>query len=420
MYGGPPNGPQPGYSYPPGSAAQAAMGTTAGGGYGPVYYNIPQTGYAGLALTEQRKRQHDTLDAFFGDVKRRNIDPSQYYDLGTQFGGMSSLPMFSDGGYHGNGGGGNYGNSYHAGPNQHFGGDGAGGGGTATSTMAMPQPPNFDTFNNLKTKNDLMSIDHFLEQLQKTVYEQSNRIVPGRPANEGMVHQGIAVGNIDPAFDRARNSPPGSSFSATDSSTTGPSYSTPGSHLSSHSPASAHSHPSQTGSSGYPTLPSVAAMSQNQQMGNFMPQQSSGGVPPNGLGNQYEDFERGRRYSGGYMQRMKPASPHSQHSDGSRGSTEGKDIKPASPGKHESNEGENAQDERLEGWVQNMRTIEALRKYLNNRIQHGEFEAEGSPSGSADAKMEDGQATPKASSPAKDYPMEDAKSVAYPTLRSAA
>lgn len=429
MYGGgAPPAPQPGYNYPTGSAAQAQMGQ-GGGNYGPVYYSMPQTGYAGLALTEQRKRQHDTLDAFFGDIKRRQLDPSQYFDLGAQFGGMQGLPMFAEGSY-GNG----YQNGYHQ--NTSFGGGDSGD--VATTQMTVPPVHNFDTnFNNLKSKNDLMSIDQFLEQLQKTVYEHSATVAVGRETDtlgrNGQPYQ-VPTGTVDPQLEKDRESPPGSSISATDSSNT--SGFTSGSHISSHSPASVHSHHTNVNpTTGYPSLPSVGAMA-NQQMGNFMQQPS--GMPPNGLGNAYEDESRGRRYSGGYLQRAKPSSPQSHHSDESRtsaGDKEGitKDMKKTglnSPiqnppkvmepslkgGSGDNSDGSNAQDERVERWVQNMRTIEALRRYVYDRLQNGEFE-NGSPT-SDGLDREDGNTTPKANSP-RDYPMEDVKSVAYPTLRNA-
>lgn len=427
--------PQPGYSYPAGTAAQAPMGG-AGGNYGPVYYNIPQTGYAGLALTEQRKRQHDTLDAFFGDIKRRQVDPTHYFDLGAQFGGMQGLPMFADGGYGGGGGGGGgYSMSGNGPPHNEFSTHVGGGGGVATAPMAIPQPHHFDstTFNNLKTKNDLVSIDQFLEQLQKTVYEHSATVAAGGVARPTEAMHTFSSGNVDPTL--GGGSPGRDTVSTNDSSVNTPGLTT-GSDMSSRSPGSVHSYNSNVNpTTGYPSLPSVGAMA-NQFMGNMMPQQSSG-VPPSGLGSAYED-DRGRRYSGGNLQRAKPASPrspHSEESSGSGGDKEGieKGMKktalgsptqippevmepPVKTSQNESGESSNPQEEHMERWVNNMRTIEAIRRYVHGRLQQGDFEGSNSP-GSEDKDNENGSSTPKAHSP-KDYPMEDIKSVAYPTLRS--
>ena len=429
MYGVAPAPPQPGYNYQPASAAQAAMNN--GGNYGPVYYNIQNAGYAGMALTEQRKRQHDNLDAFFGDVKRRQLDPTQYYDLGAQFGGMQNMPMFADGGYHHG-----YQNGFQSGLNQqqqqqqHN----AFGGGTATATMAPAPVPNFDVnFSNMKTKNDLLSIDQFLEQLQKTVYEHSTNVVNRdiNRADQPLV-QATYTDNVDPNLPMRGDSPPGP-FSATASSTTDNTAGlTPGSQMSSHSPASVHSNHATS----YPSLPSVAAL-QSQQMGGFIQQPS--GVPPNGLGNAYEDTDRIRRHSGAYLQRAKPGSPQSPRSNEDNSGSSEKDLKkeardtpmhsptdqslsvmepPAKPNQGEGRDGSNGPDERLEGWVQNMRTIEMLRKYINQKLQLGEFEDSSSPASSE--KEHEGNTTPKAEESSRDYDMEDIKAVAYPSLPQAA
>ena len=401
MYGGAPP-PQPGYGYPAGTAAQAQMSN---GNYGPVYYNMPQNGGFGLALTEQRKRAHDSLDAFFGDVKRRQFDPTQYVDLGSHFGGMG---LFNDAGYN---------NGYHNQPQSH----GFGSGGTATATMTAPPIQDFDVnFTNLKTKNDLQSIDAFLEQLQKTVYEHSSHVVRRPEVGVGpsgeSLQQPTYGGVLDPSLDR-RPSPP-ESFSAT-TSTTGDHTSglTPGSQLSSHSPASAHSQQPHM-NVGYPSLPNPVTMGQHEN-GGYM--QHTSGPPQSGLGDAYEGHDRIRRHSGGYLQRAKPSSPR-ESEVAVDGAQEEKSPAKENSGQVQTGQAENGdgsgQDDRLEGWVQNMRTIETLRKIVHSRIAHGQFEAEGSPTSD---QTQDGNTTPKADQQTQDYPMEDVnKAVAYPSLPRAA
>ena len=402
-----------------------------GGNYAPVYYNIQNAGYAGLALTEQRKRQHDTLDAFFGDIKRRQLDPSQYYDLGAQFGGMQGLGGATDGGY-GNGGGFQQGNGFRQQSHDMGAGGGGGGVGAATATMTVPPMQNLDThFSNLKTRNDLLSIDQFLEQLQKTVYESSNVVAANRDGAGPLVQPTAMMGAVDPDL---RNSPPEYSRSQTQSTVDSAGF-TPGSGLSGHSPASAHSQPANT---GYPTLPSVGTMA-HHAMGPM--QQQSSGLPPSTLGNAYEDQDRERRYSGSFLQRARPASTGSDKSQSAIKEEEEsfeKRLRQAALGSsspqqpappaimgpptksgQEDREASSASDEQLEGWVQNMRTIEMLRKYVHSRLEEGQFQ-EGTSPPSEGRENEQDHTTPKAGSPeTRDYPMDDVKaSVAYPTLRS--
>ena len=421
--------PQPGYQYPAGTAAQAPMGGGQGGNYGPIYYNIPHTGYAGLALTEQRKRQHDTLDSFFGDIKRRQLEPTQYFDLGTQFGGMQSMPMITDGGY---------GAGYSAGnqTNEFAGSGGGAEGGVGIAPMAVPQSQQFDpaTFSNLKTKNDLLCIDRFLEQLQKTVYERSATIAVEN-AGRAIAQQTANAGNLDPELVPARGSPGQYSMPTDESSATTPGLAND-SEMSTRSPRSVHSFQSNLNTTTqYPSLPSATAMT-NPYAGDMM-QQHPSSVPPGGLGSTYED-DRTRRYSGDNLQRARSTSSRSPHNNESHSNDDKESIEngmkktalssptesapptsiepPTKSGQNESVEGMSNQEEHMERWVNNMRTIETLRRYLHGRLQQGEFEDSGSPS--SGIKEENGDTTPKANSP-KDYPMEELKSVAYPALRAA-
>ncbi|EHK99128.1 putative pH-response transcription factor pacC/RIM101 [Glarea lozoyensis 74030] len=130
--------------------------------YGPVYYNVGHGHDMGHhAAYDSRKRGFDALNEFFGDAKRRNIDPSSYEQVGQRLMALQGIPIHSGGladymptgpamvsvdGHHG---------GHHGGP-------------MPPHQYALPPMPN------LRTKNDLMNIDQFLEQMQSTVYESSN------------------------------------------------------------------------------------------------------------------------------------------------------------------------------------------------------------------------------------------------------
>ena len=139
--------------------------------YGPVYYAVNQAQQLNNDSYEIRKRAaYDALNEFFGDAKRRAIDPSTYYDVGQRLMGLQGvqLPVVSGGGgYQGGGGMGDY-----------------GGGGTMLAHASHPPMHSYSLpLPNLRTKSDLLNIDQFLEQLQSTVYENPNH------ATAASVHQ---------------------------------------------------------------------------------------------------------------------------------------------------------------------------------------------------------------------------------------
>lgn len=253
-------------------------------------------------------------------------------------------------------------------------------------------------FPELRSKNDLMSIDSFLRDLQNTVYEHPNHAAAAGVLPMGQIlHAGV---NLRPS-----NSPPRMSHSSQGSTPSlyhhgslsaasgmddTPAL-TPASYQSAHSPSSVHSSQNydspgaRTTGSLYPTLPSVSALTDIQS--------AMAGVPHSSLGNAYDDIESRRRYSGGYLQRAQPATPPSAR-DGEDKLTElakqataeapDVDVSPPTPRAeprspitasgntpgHESD----ASDEHQEAWVQNMRLIEALREFVRIRLERGEFE----------------------------------------------
>lgn len=354
--------------------------------YGPVYYGSAQAA-GDYALTESRKRGHDALNEFFGDAKRRLIDANTYQDLGARFGGLASLglPVGND-----------YAAGYTGRANDYT---------TATVYQAsMPAAPvNYTLpFSELKTKHDLMSIDQFLEQLQNTVYEHPDQAAASGYAHPGLHQQSTGMygqrQSLSPGYATHQSSTPGARSSvslAPSNLDDGTPALTPASYNSTHSPVSAHSHPSAvspaprpTGSM-YPTLPSLNEM---QQFG------YSSGAPASGLANAYDDLDSRRRYSGGFLQRAQPARrsspPQSTDNLSRRSSTDAglskgvrnvdlsspKPAAAAPPTYRRRNTGSSdgssaaSADGRSEAWVQNVRIIEALRDFVRARLEKGEFD----------------------------------------------
>lgn len=369
--------------------------------YGPVYYAQPNA----LATDsyEMRKRAtYDALNEFFGDVKKRQIDPSVYYDVGQRLMGIQGvqLPMLS-GGYHG-------GNDYSGGP------------GVATAHAPVHQTQYQLPLPNLRTKNDLVNIDQFLEALQSTVYENPNQAAAAGVQQAGAHYLHPQVGY------RSSNSPPGSthghigsSHASAMASMSAPATDTPAltpassvlSYTSGHSPGSVGSgntiSPTTRSNMGsmYPTLPSVSAMDVS---GNYT---ATSNAPSSSLGTSF-DAEGRRRYSGPLLQKARRSSDQmdlsedslSPKEDSRRGSvdtTRLTAVDPAlgglkSPGSSSSHD---VADRDQETWVENIRTIEQLREYIKHRLEQGDFMDE-------DEEMKDDKSA-----------MDDAQSL-YPVLRA--
>lgn len=214
----------------------------------------------------------------------------------------------------------------------------------ATAAYQGPQsvgtlPSNHYTasFPELKSKNDLMTLDQFLEQLQTTVYEHPDNAatvaVPvsqlqstGYPTNyrntyspSRNVHNS-SVSSVGTATDVFSNTSYGNGGSIASSATFDDSTPalTPSSYAAaSQSPASSQvnispmARPAGTNASLYPTLPSFSTLTDLgvQQAGGI-----AGAPPMSGLGSAYDEFDNRRRYSGGFLQRAQPTrlSPLSQ------------------------------------------------------------------------------------------------------------
>lgn len=382
---------------------------------------MPQTaGYADANMMESRKRGHDSLEAFFLEAKRRQFDASQYIDLGARFGGIAGLSM-GLGGF-----GAQYGfNNVDYASNPQYQQQQQQQQQQQAPAPPPPQQPYMPSFESIKTKNDLMSIDQFLEQLQNTVYEHPGRTMPeqvhagldprlnGSPPQMG--HGGLAAGSVS----HASNTP-----SLVEDTPT------PSSIGQSHSPASVNSHYNaspRSSSNMYPTLPTGAAAPHDGH-GGFG---AGGSVPHAGLANQYEGVENRHHYYGGSLQRARQ-SPTQTHAEPRReeGSATPKDkkeevdAKPAVPaiqlpsdrpesegrGEEPSSEPRSASpsnqgDPQNEAWVENMKVIEAIRAYIRERLEREEFEKEGESERPdeemRDADADEGLATPRAGTPIK-------------------
>ncbi|GKT88324.1 pH-responsive PacC/RIM1 [Colletotrichum tofieldiae] len=169
------------------------------------------------------------------------------------------------------------------------------------------------------------------------------------------------------------------------------------------SPQSRHS--STASSVMYPNLPAVSSV---------FPGQSTAST----LGPSFDSNER-RRYSGGMLQRAAPSSPRSPllMEDSSGVTTPKAESVASSVGSPSSesdmSEGAREREEKYDQWLENMRTIEALREYIRDRIDRREYSEE---------SAEQGSKSPLASRLKSPEPMEvDAKpgpaAPLYPVLR---
>ncbi|CAD0110720.1 unnamed protein product [Aureobasidium uvarum] len=389
-------------------------------GYGQVNYPASNS-LADIQSMDTRRRAIEALNDFLGDIKRRAIDPGNYYDVGQRLQSANlPLPISTGYGYStGNNYASNNNNSSYSAASSlldsfnnagNLGMSANGGGslsqGPLTQSYSLPLP------SNARTKQDLVEIDKFLEQLQATVYESSNSAAAAGVQQPGSHAQYTNYPGFGSQY-RNSDSPPSMQHSGS-VSTPGigslsnmPSSSametpalTPAS-VSSYtsagqSPMSTHSRSSMSsahGSSMYPSLPSVTAIS---DMGAGYPATTS--APASGLASGFEGFE-GRRYSGGRLQREAPAPrSHDMDSDAMDTESEGaktprastkqpEDSSSLDPALRAASQTSTAvqspstgagsdTDEKQATWVENVRVIEALRRWVSERINNQEFETE--------------------------------------------
>ncbi|KAK4551438.1 hypothetical protein LTR86_011169 [Recurvomyces mirabilis] len=359
---------------------------------------------------DTRGRVIEALNDFLGDIKRRAIDPSCYYDVGQRLGSGGALPLPVGGGYNTGYSGGNsatgFGNFNDSSLLESFnqGGDAMSGGGLQGALAQTGYSP---PISNARTKNDLQDIDRFLKQLQQTVYETSNQTAATGIQQLGVHAQCTAdYGCGNQYHARSSGSPSkyqsttGASFGAiTAANITGMTSSastmdtpalTPASvsscSSSVHSPMSSHGRGSLgSGQAMYPNLPSVTDMS---DLSSGYPVATS--APASGLASGFERMD-GRRYGGGRLQRQTPnqdtdvadaddGARTPKPADASRPRNQGNSsIDPALGGEDSDSASTPAArseeaDKRQEDWVWNIRTIESLRKWIGERLNRGEYE----------------------------------------------
>lgn len=288
---------------------------------------------------------------------------------------------------------------------------------TAQHGYALPLP-------NLRTKNDLTAVDQILDQMTATVYENPNsaaaagvQLPVAHYSHNGMgfrqTHSPPALqlpsshnNGYSPAPLMANGSSQ-SNHSGTPALTP-PSSASVISHSAGHSPSSLPSNnaasPPNSGMMMYPTLPSANAATLSDYAS------GSGSAPPSTLGPSFDSDPR-RRYSGGRLQKAQPSSraavgvdvdddlmdtaPHDSGKYSSKRSPSGDHTSPikreqqqqpraeqiidpaladmiASPPPTEPLE--STEDKIQAEWVENIRVIEGLRRYVQERLQRGEYE----------------------------------------------
>ncbi|KAF2176048.1 hypothetical protein K469DRAFT_608647 [Zopfia rhizophila CBS 207.26] len=377
-----------GQQHPGGALNGFYSGPPQNSAYGSVYYAVNQAQQLNNDSYEMRKRAaYDALNEFFGDAKRRAIDPMTYYDVGQRLMGLQSiqLPVVGSG-------------SYQRGMTDY------GNGGTMVAhPLHPPMHPYSLPLPNLRSKSDLLNIDQFLEQLHSTVCENSNHAATAGVAQPGAHY-------VHPAANyRSSHSPPGMSSPHPQSSHATAAASaaietpalTPASSVltynSQHSPGSEHSastvSPTSRARIGsmYPTLPSVSAIS------DMLALPGTSGALPSTLGPSF-DVDGRRRYSGNLLQKAaldrcgsEPmdtpadgASPkesrRSSDQDGLRHTVNqlaihSPKVDPAlsMPSPSQVSTTKQAADASNESWIENIRTIEKLRQWIKDKLEQHHY-----------------------------------------------
>jgi hypothetical protein len=290
-----------------------------------------------------RKRDMEHLNEFFGNIKRAQIDPRSYSQIGR-----SLMPIHSTLGLHAGGG---LAAEYMPQAPHTLGGVGAASHGPLTQHYYLPPMPN------LRTKEDLQQIDHMLEQMQSTIYDNGasnsqytpvdirhSPTYPTRPTVDPYaVPAGQVVSPLSAPTHSAGGTPAVTPPSSTMSYTSGHSPSASSAGM---SPSSRHSSTSVS----YPSLPSRPGL----------PYPAGAG-----LGSTFAHNER--RLSGGMLQSASGArrdgdrTPTPKASDGAAVSSPSEES--------EAGEGESYDD-----WVHHMRTIEYLRGYVRQRLERHDYE----------------------------------------------
>jgi hypothetical protein len=355
----------------------------------------------------RRKATFDALNDFFGDIKSRQIDPNTYNMVGQRLMGLSNLPNYMGAEYSG---------------------------GTAIATAAHPPSLNHYTLPmpNLRTKNDLQSIDSFLEQIQATVYEHETA---NQAASAGVAHP--THHELTAVDHRSNHSPPRPSIASTGhvlpplTSTAAAVDNTPA--LTPASSVMSHNSPGSVHSAGispvtrptiplYPVLPSTSSLA---DVGSAYTATSSASLT--------STFDNdGHRYHTGMLQRARSSSPDSlpniarlgvrspsisnldpalmESGGGLKGSANSSppldpDLRTDAKSNGETTPGAELSDPSGDpDWIVKVRVLEAVRGYIKTRIESEDY---------SDDSASEGDTTPKAETDAE-------KSIGdlYPVLRA--
>ncbi|EFQ97937.1 pH-response transcription factor pacC/RIM101 [Nannizzia gypsea CBS 118893] len=437
--------------------------------YGNVYYAVGHDA-AHQASYENKKRGYDALNEFFGDLKRRQFDPTSYAAVGQRLLNLHGLPLPLT----------------HAGavpeyqPMPAMVSVGGGHGGYQSAGPIPTQSYHLPPMGNLRTKADLMNIDQFLEQMQSTVYESDENVAAAGVAQPGAHYvQG-------PLSYRTTNSPPTHHQShhhhqqhphATATVTTAaatsasmmptaaavaaasrsPHASTPAltppssaqSYTSGRSPISLasshgmspthHHHPSTAGM--YPTLPATTGQDSLSSSGYSTTVSSA--APPSTLSSVFDDDRR--RYTGGMLQRSRPdidlSTPTIKRDDAASADEPKLSSSVIDPALRRASADEDAASARRRSssatptptsapaadedrqpageqqWVENVRLLQRLRDYVLERLNNGDYLDEDKKEASdkeEDAKTDKASSRPaSASTPA---PASDANGD-YPSIK---
>ena len=337
----------------------------------------PRGDYMGhqAASFDARKRGFDELNDFFGSVKRRQVDPTSYSQVGR-----SLMPI-------------------HASLNgpmateliaSHPPSLGVGGGvshGPGPLTQHYYLPP----MANVRTKDDLHQIDHILEQMQSTIYESTAQQQQQNP------HYGHAVDMRHSAHyaQRPQADPYGMAAAQQVPSPMAPSSSgTPAvtppsaslSYTSGHSPSASSSgmSPASRHSSSavqYPSLP-----------GSAYPGQQA----PSTLGSSFDPVPR--RHSGGYLQAANGARRSSDEASDGPPTPRAGEAATAVSSPHESDS--SSDPETYEDWIMNIRLIEKLRQYVRERLDTKAYEDARDEEARIDPMIVDSERASESSGPA--------------------
>lgn len=378
-----------GGAYPhPGVAGPAAYYNSGppppGSSYGPVYYAVNQPPGGMDAQLESKKRAAvEALNDFFGDVKRRNIDPRVYYDVSQRLAALQphQLPLLTG-----------YGMSEVGVPEYQ------------QTLVAAAQAYHSMPLSSLRTKADLVSVDQYLDQLQATIYESANQVaaagVNQAPSNN---RQSAHMTGTAPLAQMT-------SSTATDTPALTPASSIYTSAQSPNAVETSQNLSPASRSNVYPNLPNVSSVSDNGYL-------SSNGLPASAPATSFTDSSR--RFSGvddnnqtiGMPMTMAMSGnssaannrPDSRRVSDQHGLRQGVKQIALSPlavdpslrsptqqsdastvggagGANGSGNGgggtggENVNEREQETWVENMRTIEFLRQLVKDRLERGEFE----------------------------------------------